>query len=303
MRTQLRLRVRPAFPVGPPTWPGDVARPPVEPRTGVDYDTAWSRRYPARLARALVVDGVLRPAMQLLAGPVVHGLDRLDDLDEPAIFAANHRSHLDTPVLLTSLPNRWRHRVAVAAGADYFFDTRAKGAVAALTLGAVPIERTRVSRRSTDQVAALLDEGWSLVVFPEGGRSPDGWGQTFRAGAAYLSLRCGHPVVPVHLEGTRRILRPGATRPALSGGPVHVTFGTPMRAGDDEDVRSLSARIERAVAALADEQANDWWTARRRAAAGATPALTGPDASGWRRTWALGDGRRGGRRRRAPWPS
>jgi hypothetical protein len=66
-----------------------------------------------------------------------------------------------------------------------------------------------------------------------------------------------------------------------------VTFGTPISPDPGEDARRLAARLERAVAALADEQATDWWTARRRAAEGATPAITGPDAAAWRRSWAL----------------
>ena len=57
-----------------------------------------------------------------------------------------------------------------------------------------------------------------MLIFPEGGRSPDGWGQPFRGGAAYLSNRCDVPVVPVHLEGTGRILRKGAKRPTPAPG-------------------------------------------------------------------------------------
>jgi hypothetical protein len=68
---------------------------------------------------------------------------------------------------------------------------------------------------------------------------------------------------------------------------VTVTFGTPISADPGEDARRLAARLERAVAALADERATDWWTARRRAAEGATPAITGPEATAWRRSWAL----------------
>ena len=64
------------------------------------------------------------------------------------------------------------------------------------------------------------------MVFPEGGRSPDGWGQPFRAGAAYLSIKCGAPVVPIHLSGTGNILRKGKVWPKRSS--TKVTFGTPV---------------------------------------------------------------------------
>lgn len=282
--------MRGSFPFTAPTWPGGAERRPLERRTGTDYDIAWARRYPARVARALIVDQVLRPVVRVLASPQVHGLDRVETLEPPVIFAANHSSHLDTPLLLTSLPERFRHRAVVAAGADYFFPNRVAGAVSALAIGAFPIERHRVSRRSSDLAAEFLDDGWSLIIFPEGGRSPDGWGQAFRAGAAYLSLRTGCPVVPVHLEGTRRVLKRGAKVPTRA--TVNVTFGSPLRTRDGDDARSFGPRIEAAVARLADERTTDWWTARRRAAAGHTPSLTGPDARSWRRTWALDESRR-----------
>jgi hypothetical protein len=73
---------------------------------------------------------------------------------------------------------------------------------------------------------------------------------------------------------------------------VSVTFGVPMTAEPGEDARKLAARLEAAVVTLADERRSDWWTARRRAAAGTSPALTGPDASAWRRSWALRERRK-----------
>src|SRR5207245_1889428 len=191
-----------------------------------EFERAGARRWPARVARAPLVDGLLRPAVHLLAPPRVHGLDRLDTLEGPVIFVANHHSHLDTPLLLTSLPDRWRHRAVVAAAADYFFDTRVKSSLSALGLGAIPVERARVDRRPLDLARRLLAEGWSVVIFPEGGRSPDGWGQPFRGGAAFLAVRGGYPIVPVHLSGTGTVLRKGARR--LTRAAVDVTFGWPM---------------------------------------------------------------------------
>jgi 1-acyl-sn-glycerol-3-phosphate acyltransferase len=243
----------------------------------------------------VVVDDVYRPLVAVLASPRITGLDRIAEIEAPVIFAANHHSHLDTPLVLTSLPKRFRRRAVVAAAADYFFTSPARSAVSALTIGAIPIERTRVNRRSADLAADLLGQGWSLVIFPEGGRSPDGWGQDFRGGAAYLAFRTGRPVVPVYVEGTRRVLKKGAKYPTPVGSPfvrgsgVQVAFGTPVWPGSD-DPRRFALRVQAAVAAVGDEVHTDWWTARRRAAAGTTPPLTGPVASPWRRAWALPDG-------------
>jgi 1-acyl-sn-glycerol-3-phosphate acyltransferase len=281
-----------------------MPRPPAERRLGVDFETGWARAYPSRLARVVVTEAVTRPLMRVLASPTVDGVDRLSNLDEPVVFAANHASHIDTPLLLSLLPEPWRHRTVVAAGADYFFDRRWKALLFAFGINAIPIERQRVNRRSADLAAELLSDGWSLLIYPEGGRTPDGWGRSHRPGAAWLAVRTGRAVVPVYVEGTRRILARNADR--LRPGSTHVTFGKPLRQEPGEDARALSQRVERAVAVLADEQVTDWWTATRRAADDRTPTLTGPDVAGWRRAWSLGgqDPPRADRSRRAAraWP-
>ncbi|HWH35360.1 MAG TPA: lysophospholipid acyltransferase family protein, partial [Acidimicrobiales bacterium] len=283
-----RLRLpRPGFPWSAPDTPRGAERLPAPRRTGADYDTAWARRPLARHTRALLVDGPMRLGIRAIASPRRCGLDRLEDLSGPAIFAANHHSHLDTPLLLTSVPEPWRHRMVVAAAADYFFTNALTSSASALAIGAIPIERTRIERRSADRAAALIEDRWSLLIFPEGGRSADGWGRGHRGGAAYLALRCGVPVVPIHVEGTGRIFGKGAKRP--SPGTSRVTFGHPLRPGEGENAVRFAGRIERAVATLADEAATDWWAARRRAARGASPSLTGPEGNSWRRAWALGD--------------
>ena len=294
---------RPAasFPLTKPSWPAGVPRPPRNRHVGVDYDHAWSRRYPVRLARAIVLDNVTRPAARLVAPTTVRGDEHLRHLDAPVIFVANHTSHLDTPLLLTTLPVRFRHRTVVAAAADYFFDRPWKSALWSFSLAAIPIERSRINRRSMDSAAELIAEGWNVVIFPEGGRSPDGWAQSFRpASAAYLSRRTGRPVVPVYMHGARNVLpKAAAGRPPIRRSAVSVVFGAPITPGDGEDARQLNTRIERAVAVLADEVSTDWWTALRRAAGGGTPSLAGPDAAPWRRSWALDTMGAAGRR---PWP-
>lgn len=288
------------FPFAAPNVPAGVELLPRKPRMGAAYDSSWAREQPARYARFFIVEGPMRAAMSALASPARKGLDRVAGVEGPVIFAANHHSHLDAPLMLTSIPEPWRHRMFVGAAADYFFRTHITSAASALVIGGIPIERSKITRRSADQAAELIDAGWSMLIFPEGGRSPDGWGQPFRGGAAYLSSRCNVPVVPLHIEGTARILRKGARMPSPAN--VRVTYGVPLLPADGENATRFAERIERAVAELADEATTDWWQARRRAAAGTTPALTGPDAPAWRRAWALGDRSRKRRRQSRGWP-
>jgi 1-acyl-sn-glycerol-3-phosphate acyltransferase len=276
---------RARFPFAAPSWPESVARPAKKSTLGVDYDTAWSRRYPVRLARAVVLDNLARPVARLVASPLIRGDEGLGDLEGPVIFAANHASHADTPLLLSSLPLRFRHRTVVAAAADYFFDRRWKADASSFFLAAIPIERTKINRRSTDLAAELLDDDWNLIIFPEGGRSPDGWAQAFTGGAAYLATRSGCAVVPVHLDGTRHILPKGRT--GVHRTRSTITFGAPIRPDEGESARRFGTRIEAAVATMANEADTDWWTARKQAANGTTPSLKGPDVAPWRRSWQL----------------
>ena len=272
------------FPWRAPLWPTGVERLLEEPNLGPDYDTTWARRYPARLARAAVLDSVGRPAIRAVARPEVNGLDRIDHIGTPVVIAPNHSSHLDTPLLLTSLPDAMRHKTVVVAGGDYFFDRRWKAVMWSFLIAAVPIDRARTSRKPICLAVSMLAEGWNVVLYPEGTRSPDGWATPHKAGTALVATRGALPVVPVYLEGTARIIpREGGLHP----GRTAVTFGPPIWPRQGENVRAFAARVEMGVAALADERATDWWAARRRHANGSTPALTGPDASSWRRSWAL----------------
>lgn len=310
----VQAAIRPArnlgFPYRKPPRPKGVEMPAEKPTLGADFDTAWARKAPARAARQVIVRGPMTAVVKAIANPEVEGLDRLADLLEldpvPAvIFAPNHHSHVDTPLIMSVLPHAFSKRLVIAAAADYFFDKRMKGNLAALTLNAFPIDREVVGRKSSDELRRLIDTGWSLVIYPEGGRSPDGWGQEFKGGAAYLAGRTGAPVVPVFIDGTGTIYGKGMKRP--KPGSSKVVFGAPLWQEEGESTRRFNSRIEAAVTALGDEALTDFWTARQRAAAGTNPRLTGPEYNSWRRQWALTEHRKLGkagqrRRQRRRWP-
>ncbi len=301
------------FPYRKPSAPKSVVVPRRPSELGDAYETEWARRPFARAVRGAIIDGPMRLAVRVVASPTVSGLDRLTDLlrtekgaaPAPVIFAPNHHSHIDTGVMIRSIPAPWRTELVVAAAADYFFDAKWKASLSALALNAIPIDRDATSRATFDRLRDVIADGNSLIIYPEGGRSPDGWGQDFKGGAAYLSMRTGAPIIPVHLDGTGEIFGKGAKK--LSPGRTTVLFGTPLTAGDGENTRRFNERIEAAVGRLGDETLTDWWTASLNAGTGRSPKLSGPDANGWRRQWSLGEKRRlstaGIRRRRARrWP-
>jgi len=267
-------------------------RRPLVPRSAEEYvlpskntvfPTDWSRRRPARYAREVAQKGGLEPLMKTQVRRRVEGLDVLARIDGPVIFAANHASHLDTPLILLSLPDEWRRRTAVAAAADYFFDTWWRAVGSAIVFNTFPIDRRGGSMATTP--GEVLDEGWSLVIFPEGTRSKDGWIGRFQLGAAYLATQHGVPVVPVAHRGTFAAMPRGQGWPGRGRRQLTVRFGEPLVPGADESPRDFAPRIRAAVATLLDEDKTTWWEARRRSASASTPDPAGPQVAQWRRVW------------------
>ncbi len=248
------------------------------------FHTDWSRRRPAMAAREIAQKAGLEPLFRSQVRTRVEGLDVLEQTSGPVIFVANHASHLDTPLILLSLPDAWRRRTAVAAAADYFFDTWWRAVGSSLLFNTFPIDRRGGSMAATP--GEVLADGWSLVIYPEGTRSTDGWVGRFRMGAAFLAKEYGVPVVPVAHRGTFAAMPRGQGWPSPGRRQLTIRFGEPVVAGVEESVREFSARIKDAVAALLDEDSSTWWEARRRAASGATPDPTGPKVAPWRRVWA-----------------
>jgi len=265
--------------------PRHIPPPPL--RTEASFETDWARKPWANVTRDYLQELVLLPALRYLAAPNIRGLERLRHVSQPAVIAANHASHLDTSVVVSAVPQSWRHKLAVGAAADYFFKGKVRGSLAALAIGAFPVERKRASAVSARLAVDLVNDGWNLILFPEGGRSEDGWLQEMKPGAAFVAARTGRPLVPMWITGTEHLLPKGAKR--LRRGKVDVLIGDPLYPAEGEGPRELHARFEDAIHRLAAEATTDWWTALRNPDGN----VYGPDAARWRRIWARAPERRG----------
>ena len=164
--------------------------------------------------------------------------ERLDKLMGPAIFVANHNSHMDTPAILHALPGRWRRRTAVAAATDYFYGKRRNAVAASLVFGTMPLDRSSGAGVGPCQTAHLgrhLREGGSLLVFPEGTRSRDGRVGRLRSGAAILAAEHHLPIVPIYMSGTREAMPRGhrwmvfKAKPARTAPPNRDSLRLPDR--------------------------------------------------------------------------
>ena len=223
---------------------------------GLDYPTAWGRRYGARIARELIQRTFLGPYTRYMSTLEVRGAEHTD-IPGPVLFVANHTSNLDTPLVLTALPARVRRRTVVAAAMDTFFMDRGRAFRTVLMFNAIPIDRHRVNRRSAELALELLQDGWNLLIYPEGGRTPDGALQEFKGGAAYLAERAHATVVLTYIHEAGFLRGPKyAKAPHFVNSEnrrrhhVIVTFGTPLRLAEGETIRRFGPRIEDAVVQL-----------------------------------------------------
>jgi long-chain acyl-CoA synthetase len=214
--------------IPPPTWP----------------QAPWARWLRDGLQRVL-----LFPVHRLVARPfVVEGRDAADGITGPVLIVANHCSHLDTPSILRALPWRIRRRTAVAAAADYFYRSRPIGSLATLILGTFPFVREGAVRSSLERCGEFADDGWSVLIYPEGTRSPSGATAPFRSGIGLLATQLSVPIVPIGVIGTHRAWPKGQRLPRP--GPVTVRIGAPVTVRPDADPAEPVERLERAVAAL-----------------------------------------------------
>jgi 1-acyl-sn-glycerol-3-phosphate acyltransferase len=223
---------------------------------GLDYPTKWGRQFPARCAREIYHRVYVAPVTRYISTLDVDGLSNISG-SGPFIFVANHTSNLDTPIVRTALPAKQRRRTIVAAAMDNFFMSRGTAFHTVFVFNAIPIDRHKINRRSSQQALDLVAEGWNLLIFPEGGRTPTGQLQEFKGGAAYLAERTKAAVIPTYIHDAGWLRGPKyAKAPQFVEGPnqsrhhVSVTFGPAMHCAEGENIRRFNTRIEEAIVQL-----------------------------------------------------
>ncbi|MEE8349501.1 MAG: AMP-binding protein [Acidobacteriota bacterium] len=180
----------------------------------------------------------------------------------PYLIAANHSSHLDAAAVIASVAAvvgaRKAGRLHVLGARDYFFNRPLKGWILSALLNLVPVEREETSLAGLRLVKALLAEGESVLIFPEGTRSRTGQIQDFKPGVGLIAAEAGAPIVPLYIQGAHRAMPPGAAFPRPL--PIEVFFGPAINVSDpdsapqasgDELYRRIAAEVQRAVVTLA----------------------------------------------------
>jgi 1-acyl-sn-glycerol-3-phosphate acyltransferase len=203
------------------------------------------------VAQRVLLGGVIRSILTVR----ILGQERLAGLRGSFVVVANHSSHLDAPLIFTTLPRRLARYLSAGAAADYFFDVRWRKGLTALFFNAFPIHRSGVDRPASE-ARALLRRGVPLLVFPEGTRSRTGRIGTFKVGAAALASAESVPCVPVAIIGAGAAHPRGSRWPKSGRPPVGVVFGDPVFAAAGESAGDYMRRVRGEVQRLHDEHAH-----------------------------------------------
>lgn len=199
-------------------------------------------RIAQRWARAMVTLGAARVT--------VVGRENLERC-KVAVYAANHTSYMDTPVIFSALPFQFRILARKALWPIPFIGWYLNRS------GQLPIdtENTHTALTSLGAAVKALRGGMPLFVFPEGGRTPNGLLKPFLSGASYLAIRSQVPLVPMALVGAYDLL-PIHTRhlfptsvKLIVGEPIE-TQGMTLRQTD-----ALTDRLRKEIQGLLDRDA------------------------------------------------
>lgn len=175
----------------------------------------------------------------------VHGSGKVD-FTRPHLYAVNHSSAMDIPVLYVHLPFPFRIIAKHELFRYPFMGWHLRRS------GQIPIDRDNAHKsfRSLRNAVEGLKRGMPLVVFPEGGRTETGELQPFLPGAFYVAIKAQVEVVPVAIVGTYAVLPINTFH--IRPGPVELVFGEPIPTTgmNLHDMAALSERVKQAIAAL-----------------------------------------------------
>lgn len=174
----------------------------------------------------------------------VVGLERLRP--GPAVYASNHLSYFDTPVLFANLPFQFRIMAKQSLWKIPFIGWYLNRS------GQVPIDQknSRSAIASLGRGVATLKAGMPLLLFPEGGRAATGELQSFLSGSAFMAIRAGVPLVPVALIGTYELLPIHVYH--LTPRPLMAVIGNPIPTDGltTKDADALTERLREAISAM-----------------------------------------------------
>jgi long-chain acyl-CoA synthetase len=170
----------------------------------------------------------------------------LAGLDTPALYIFNHSDDFDGPVVFEALPRRIRRRLAVAAADDVMRMHKLLAFIIRFCFAGFNLSRSEPYMPSLEYVATLVDEGWNVLLSPEGRLSTDGELQPFKSGVGLLAVNLGVPVVPVKTVGLFGTVPLHAKWPKRHSS-VTVRIGQPMSFGVHMDFDDVTLKLHQVM--------------------------------------------------------
>lgn len=220
----------------------------------------WPWSWPVRVIRIAFIELAMRPLIWALATPRV--VRQTSELPQgPLLVIANHVTAYDGALVLYALPPSLRQRMAIAMSGEMLLDLRqgrnqqnallnllapaAYWLVTAL-FNVFPLPRLRGFRRSFEHAGEAMDRGYSVLVFPEGTRSPDGKLHPFRPGIGLLAQESRVPMIPAALIGLDEMRKSRWFR----SGQLEIRVGEAVPVDEDMEPAELAARLEERIRQL-----------------------------------------------------
>ncbi len=208
----------------------------------------WGRAPWCCLTRSILQQVFVFPAIYLGYSLKVAGLDYLQGLQAPVLFIANHNLHLDNGLIMKAIPFKWRRRLAIAASAHLFRNPF--GAILNPLLGnGFPFSKEGAIRPSLNNLGHILNEEWSVLIYPEGQLTHGGPMQPFRSGAGLIAVEAQVPVIPLKLI-IHNIGWPSYFPIILKRGKIEIRFGKPLNFTPNTSYLDATKALEEAVRAL-----------------------------------------------------
>ncbi len=199
-----------------------------------------------------MIEGLFTTAVRIFTGANVVWQRRTPpDPNRPQIYFANHSSHLDFVLLWSILPPMYRRKTRPVAARDYWVKLPIRKYIAERIFRAVLIERSHITKSNNplQQLGEVIETNESLILFPEGTRSPEGKIGTFKSGLYHLASH--YPdveLVPVYLDNLNHVLPKGEVLPI----PLicSITLGESLQLRESESKNEFLDRARNAIIEL-----------------------------------------------------
>jgi long-chain acyl-CoA synthetase len=223
----------------------------------------WSLTPLVRWIRLFWYYLLIFPITRLLCWVRTVGREQLDDLHQPALFISNHVSMVDHGLILSVLPWRFRHRLAIAMEGERLRSwrrpdpllhpvvrlwMRIQYVLVATLFNVFPMPQKSGFRRSFAYAGAAVDRGYSVLVFPEGRTTDDGRMKPFMQGIGLLAEELYLPIVPLRIEGLYELKK---DQKRFAGpGAVRIIFGEPVQFDRGKDPAEITKELETILRAM-----------------------------------------------------